>query len=80
MSERDAIVLFACVVIAAAGLYVMSAPRHLFTRAEDPARYRPYAVEYDSPQGVRMRRFARGYAVVAPLVLLAYWLAGGFRG
>lgn len=80
MTERDALVLFECVAIGATGLYVMSAPRHLFTRAEDPPRYRPHAVEYDSPKGVRMRRFARWYVVVAPLVLLAYWLAGGFRG
>lgn len=79
MSERDFLVLFGCVAIGGTGLYVMTAPRHLFTRPEDPARYRPFAVEYDSDTGVRQRRLARAYAIGAPLVLLAYWLAGGFR-
>jgi hypothetical protein len=80
VSERDFLFLFGCVTIGATGLYVMTAPRHLFTRPENPARYRPFAVEYDSPTGLRQRRLARVYAVAAPLVLVAYWLAGGFRG
>jgi hypothetical protein len=78
MSERDIIVLFDCVAFSATGFYIMSAPRRLFMRADEPARFRPEAVEYDSPKGVRMRRLAPFYAFAPLVFLLAYWLAGGF--
>jgi hypothetical protein len=80
VTERDVIVLVGCVALAATGFYIMAEPRRLFMRADEPARFRPEAVEYDSPQGVRIRRLAPFYAFGPIVFLLAYWLAGGFRG
>jgi hypothetical protein len=72
--------LIACVGISATGFYIMAGPRHLFTHADDPPAYRPHKVEYDSAQGERIRRIAPFYAFGPPVILLGYWLAGGFRG
>ena len=80
MTLRDGLVLFDAVVISATGFYVMAGPRRLFMYPEDPAEFRPEAVEYESPRGRRIRRLAPFYAFGAPLFLLAYWLAGGFKG
>jgi hypothetical protein len=80
VSERSALLLFACIAMSATGFYVMAGPRRLFVYPEDRARFRPEAVEYDSPQGRRMRRLAPFYAYVPPVVLLAYWLLGGLKG
>jgi hypothetical protein len=71
MSAKDAILIVLFLMMAAVGVYMMAAPRRLFTRAEDPARYRPEAVEYDSDQG-RWLRTRVGPALIAlALVLIA---------
>jgi hypothetical protein len=53
---RDALHLAAGLAAAGAGAYMMMAPRRLFMRAEDPAEYRPEAVEYDSAEGRWLRK------------------------
>lgn len=80
MTERDVLVLIDSVAVSGTGFYVMAEPRRLFMRADEPARFRPEAVEYDSPKGVRMRRLAPFYAYGPLVFLAAYWLAGGFGG
>jgi hypothetical protein len=69
--------LFDCVALSATGVYIMAAPRRLFVFPEDRARFRPEAVDYDSPQGRRLRRLAPWFAFLPLVVLAAYWLAGG---
>jgi hypothetical protein len=49
----------------------MAAPRRLFVRSEDPARYRPEAVEYDSDQGRRLRTRVGPALIVLALILIA---------
>ena len=56
--------------ISGLGLYLTAAPRRLFTRADEPARYRPEAVDYDSEQGRWLRRTAGPILIVAGLALL----------
>ena len=55
-------------VLAGVGAYMWSAPRRLFTRADDPAQYRPEAVELESEQG---RWLTRTY----PRLLILFGLA-----
>ena len=55
-SFREAFYVVAGLALAGAGAYMMAAPRRLFMRAEDPAEYRPEAVEYDSVQGRWLRK------------------------
>ena len=60
------------VMLIGLGVYMWSAPRRLFMRHEDPAEYRPEAVELDSPQG---RWFTRTYPpllIFLGLTLAAY--------
>jgi hypothetical protein len=45
------------------GLYLVAAPRRLFTRPEDPARFRPGAVELESERG-RWNRFVIGPSLI----------------
>jgi hypothetical protein len=70
VSARDLVFLALYAGIAALGLYLIAAPRRLFTRADEPARYRPEAVEYDSAQGRWLRRTAGPILVVAGLALI----------
>jgi hypothetical protein len=67
MSLSDLLFVGGAALIGATGLYMMAAPRRLFTRAEDPARFRPEAVEYDSSQGVWLRK-VQGPAMIAVAV------------
>ncbi len=76
MSAKDLILIACFLAMGAVGAYMMAAPRRLFTRAEDPARYRPEAVEYDSAQGRRLRTMIGPALIVAAIVLIALRLWG----
>ena len=76
MTAHDWAFLIVCASVALAGLYIMAEPRRLFVRADEPSRYRPEAVEYDSPQGVRLRRMAPVMVGLSLLFLLVYALGG----
>ena len=71
MTVKDVILLLAYLSIGVMGAYVMTAPRRLFTRPEDPPRYRPGAVEYDSDQGRRARRIVGPAFILLSAVLVA---------
>lgn len=75
MTARDLLFFALYAGIAGVGLYLMAAPRRLFTRADEPARYRPEAVEYDSAQGRWLRKTAGPMLVVAGLALILVRLA-----
>jgi hypothetical protein len=77
MSGHDWAFLIGCGSVALAGLYIMAEPRRLFIRADERSRYRPEAVDYDSPQGVRMRAMAPVLVGLALFFLLVYAIAGG---
>jgi hypothetical protein len=70
MSARDVFLILCYLAVGALGAYIMTAPRRLFTRPEDPARYRPEAVDYDSDQGRWLRRVAGPVMIVLALVLI----------
>ena len=70
MSPRDWILIAAFLLVGAAGTYMMAAPRRLFTRAEDPAAYRPGAVEYDSAQGLWLRKTMGPGLILTAFVLI----------
>jgi uncharacterized membrane protein YdfJ with MMPL/SSD domain len=70
MTARDWILIALFLALGAVGAYMMMAPRRLFTRPEDPARYRPGAVEYDSDQGRWLRTRAGPALIVAAIVLI----------
>lgn len=71
MTAEDAILILCYLAIGAVGVYIMTAPRRLFTRPEDPARYRPEAVELDSDHGRWLRRMIGPALIVAAIVLIA---------
>ena len=71
MTAKDAILILCYLAVGAVGAYIMMAPRRLFTRPEDPARYRPEAVERDSGHGRWLRTVMGPALVVAALVLIA---------
>ena len=54
------------------GAYMRSAPRRLFTRADDPSEYRPQATELDSEQGRWLTRTYPAILVVAGLALAGF--------
>jgi hypothetical protein len=70
MSVRDWILIACFLGIGATGVYMIAAPRRLFMRSEDPAAYRPEAVEYDSPQGVWLRKTAGPLLVGISLIFI----------
>jgi hypothetical protein len=70
MSVRDWIMIACALAVGATGIYMFAAPRRLFMRAEDPAAYRPEAVEYDSPQGVWLRKTAGPLLVGIALIFI----------
>ncbi len=70
MTARDWILIACALAVGAAGVYMMLAPRGLFMRAEDPAAYRPEAVEYDSPQGLWLRKTAGPVLVGISLIFI----------
>lgn len=71
MSAKDAVLILAYLAVAGVGAYIMTAPRRLFTRPEDPPRYRPEAVERDSGHGRWLRTVIGPAMVVVALVLIA---------
>jgi hypothetical protein len=80
VTVRDWIFIALAVGVGATGLYMMAAPRRLFMRAEDPARYRPEAVEYDSARGVRLRKTVGPVLVGAALIFIPIFLYGRHWG
>jgi hypothetical protein len=70
MSVRDWIMIACSLALGATGVYIIAAPRRLFMRADDPAAYRPETVEYDSPQGVWLRKTAGPALIVIALVFI----------
>ena len=56
------------------GAYMRTAPRRLFTRADDPSEYRPQATELDSEHGRWMTRTYPPILIVAGLALIAFQL------
>jgi cytochrome c oxidase assembly factor CtaG len=72
MNAKDWILIALFLAMGAMGAYIMTAPRRLFTRAEDPARYRPEAVEYDSDQGRWLRTRMGPALIVVAIVLIAF--------
>jgi hypothetical protein len=71
MTARDWFVIVGFLAVGATGVYMTMAPRRLFTRPEDPARYRPEAVEYDSEQGRWLRTRIGPALIVVAIVLIA---------
>lgn len=59
-------------LLAGTGAYMWSAPRRLFTRAEDRAEYRPQATELESGQGRWLTRTYPPVLMIAGLALAAY--------
>ena len=59
----------AIAALAVTGIYILLAPRRLFMRPDEPASYRPEAVEYDSAHGVWLRKTAGPMFIVIALVL-----------
>jgi hypothetical protein len=70
MSGKDWVVIAGYFVVGAVGVYMTMAPRRLFTRAEDPPRYRPEAVEYDSDHGRWLRTVMGPALIVLAIVLI----------
>ena len=70
MSVRDWILIACYLGIGATGVYMIAAPRRLFTRSDDPSAFRPEAVEYDSPQGLWLRKTAGPVLVGIALILI----------
>lgn len=70
VSSGDWLFLAAGVMMVVVGVYILSAPRRLFMREEDPAEYRPEAVEHDSEHGRWLRKVVAPGAVIAGLVLI----------
>lgn len=64
METLDWPMLAAGVSLAVVGIYIMAKPRRLFMFRDDPAEYRPEAVEYDSGHGRWLRKAAPFYALV----------------
>lgn len=61
-------------LLAATGAYMGTKPRRLFTRADDPAGYRPEAVELDSADGRWLTRTVPPVLILAGLALAAFSL------
>jgi len=74
MIARDWLLWIAAISMLVVGLYIIAAPRRLFMREEDPAQYRPEAVEYDSAHGRWLRKVYGPLLVIAGLALIAFRL------
>ena len=70
MDKGEWTLLVAGLSLAVVGAYIMARPRRLFVFDEDPAEYRPEAVEFGSDQARWLRRAAPAYLAVG-LVLIA---------
>ena len=68
LAGMDWLFILIAILLGATGLYIIAEPRRLFMRAEDPAAYRPETVEYDSAQGVWLRK-TYGPALLAMAVI-----------
>jgi hypothetical protein len=71
MSAKDWILIACFLGVGAVGVYMTMAPRRLFSRPEDPPRYRPEAVEYDSEQGRWLRTRIGPALILVAAVLIA---------
>ena len=72
MAATPALWIVVGLVLAGTGTYMWSAPRRLFTRADDPSEYRPQATELDSERGRFMTRTYPPILILAGLALIAF--------
>ena len=70
MTGHDWLLIAAGAATVVSGAYIMTEPRRLFMRAEDPSEYRPEAVEYESEHGRWLRKVVAPASVVGGLVLI----------
>ena len=66
------VAIFIGLLLIGTGAYMRTAPRRLFTRADDPSEYRPQATELDSERGRWMTRTFPPILILAGLALIAF--------